>query len=128
MQPGMRTGDYCGDDTTVAAAKRILGNHSQVRLSWTSSYQSDDPGPWFKVYVNGTLYATTRERSLNVPARPSMKDVYQVVEVGPHNGDGDYDPDFAQEDVPADRVRITITASVSEDIKEYRIYSNRSGI
>lgn len=124
MKLGQRLGDWLGADSTVVTVSRILGDPARVRLAWTTART----GAHFKLYANGDLLLTMDELSAIAPATPGGRDYFQVVEVGPGNGDQNYDPQCALDVLPKRRVRLTIGASASPDIHKYRVMSNRAHI
>lgn len=79
---------------------------------------------FFKLYTNGALRATVGAGvtehvfSLADDENP----VFAVVVVGPGNGDAAYDPSFALDALPGNRIRVTFTPPADSDLDELRLY------
>jgi|GEM_PF-6516436 len=140
MKWGNRWGDPWGDceDTgprfSAVALKEVPAFGPRAyRLSWTYSGPTKwgqrwgDPWGgfrgWFKVYVNGELIATQRERSLVFTAPDEGDVVAAIVTVGPLNGDPGYDPGCTP--IPGNRVRLNWSRPTDDDdLSHFNIYTD----
>jgi len=137
---GLRLGDplgECNEDgpqLDVHTLQAVPGSPGSflVGWSWTGCRRTLPfamPQPlgaqpvWFKLYVNGTLYATGRQTRtvVNLGAGAGQV-VASVVVVGPANGDEGYDPLIAITAPPGNRAQLVWPGAAASGVAVYRVY------
>jgi hypothetical protein len=112
MKWGQRWGDYWGDPGESISGLSVVPaafGTGAMTVQWSGAHT----GAWYKVYVDGCLRATTRSVEVTLDGEPGAHHVVEVIDVGPLNGDPDYDPAFAVGAAPGSRAQLTWDAIYS---------------
>lgn len=124
---GQRHGDPHGTSViriTNLRIRQLQRNPGSAELSWTGVL--DAKGVWYKVFRDRVQVAVTRATRIVIPLIPGEQHFFEVIDVGPLNGDPSYDISFAVTVIPGNKVLLTWDRIA--DFVAYAIYwDNKTG-
>jgi len=120
---GQRVGDPVGSSTLRVTNLRALPCYDEpgsIDLAWDSVLVEHGLAVWHHVYRDGVKLGQTRGLSMRVPVLPGERHQFEVIDVGPKNGDPGYDIGWAC--APAAGNKVLLEWDAAAGAASYAIY------